>query len=101
MPAHDNRRINGLQRLLGAWRQWRARRRRARLHEFVHMSDRMLADIGVRRADIHAALSGMMPAQHLARTHSETPWTAPVHKLCPQRCQPSEAFAATDLGAAA
>ena len=34
------------------------------------MSDRMLADIGVRRADIHAALSGLVPAQHIARTRA-------------------------------
>ena len=103
MPADSNRyrRINAMQRLLSAWRQWRAARRRAHLHDFMHMSDRMLADIGVRRADIHAALSGLVPAQHIARTHGGAPWTAPVHKLCPQCREPGEAFAATDLGAAA
>jgi hypothetical protein len=65
------------------------------------MSDRMLADIGVRRADVHAALSGLVPAQHIARTQGGAPWSAPVHKLCPRSRETSEALPATDLGAAA
>jgi hypothetical protein len=58
----------------------------------------MLADIGVRRADVHAALSGMMPVEHLARTRAGRPWTAEIHPL---RRPPSEALAADDLSAAA
>jgi hypothetical protein len=62
------------------------------------MSDRMLADIGVRRADVHAAMSGMMPVEHLARTRGGRPWTAEVHPL---RRASSKAVAANDLSAAA
>jgi uncharacterized protein YjiS (DUF1127 family) len=100
MPADDGHRgrINAIERLLSAWRQWRAARRRARLHELVHMSDRMLADIGVRRADVHAAMSGLVPPQHLARTRGGTPWTAQVYTLHPQSRRRSNA---ADLDAAA
>jgi uncharacterized protein YjiS (DUF1127 family) len=100
MPADNGHsgRINAMERLLSAWRQWRAARRRARLHEFVHMSDRMLADIGVRRADVHAAMSGLMPPQHIARTSGGAPWTAQIHTLRPQSHRRSNA---ADLDAAA
>jgi uncharacterized protein YjiS (DUF1127 family) len=103
MPADSKRRnwIEAMMRLLGAGRPWRAPRRRAHMHEFMHMSDRMLADIGVRRADIHAALSGLMPAQHIARTHGGTPWTSTVHTLRPQSREPSDAMCGRDLSAAA
>jgi uncharacterized protein YjiS (DUF1127 family) len=105
MPANDQEHgpMTAMKRLLRTierWRQRRAARPRARLHGFVHMSDRMLADIGVRRADVHAALSGMMPVEQIARTRGGSPWTAQVHVLRPQACQ-SEAFAAHDLSAAA
>jgi uncharacterized protein YjiS (DUF1127 family) len=93
--------ISAMMRLLGAGRQWRAARRRAHMHEYRHMSDRMLADIGVRRADIHAALSGLVPAQHIARTSGGTPWTAPVHTLRPQCREPADAMRGRDLSAAA
>lgn len=106
MPANDQEHgargaLSRLLRMVASWRQRPAARRRAQLHAFMHMNDRMLADIGVRRADVHAALSGLVPVQHIARTHRETPWTAPVHPWRPQSRQPSEAFAATDLSAAA
>jgi hypothetical protein len=71
------------------------------MHEFMDMSDRMLADIGVRRADLHAALSGLMPAQDIARTHGGTPWTAQVHRLRPQCRESSDAMYRRDLSAAA
>ena len=90
-----------LLRMVNAWRARRAARRRAQLHGFVHMSDRMLADIGVRRADVHAAISGMMPVEHIVRTHGAAAWTAPVQELRPQSRQQSEAHAANDLSAAA
>jgi uncharacterized protein YjiS (DUF1127 family) len=93
--------MSTLMRLLSAGRHWRAARRRAPMHEFMHMSDRMLADIGVRRADIHAALSGLVPAQHIARTSGGTPWTASVHTLRPQCREPSDAMCGRDLSAAA
>jgi uncharacterized protein YjiS (DUF1127 family) len=89
-----------LRRMIGSWRQRRVARRRA-LHGFMHMSDRMLADIGVRRADVHAAMSGMMPVEHIVRTNGGVPWTAQVHALHPRHCPQSERFAANDLSAAA
>jgi uncharacterized protein YjiS (DUF1127 family) len=93
--------LGRLFRMLNAWRTRRAARRRAQLHDFMHMSDRMLADIGVRRADVHAAISGMMPVEHIVRTHGASPWTAQVQALRPQSRQQSEAHAADDLSAAA
>ena len=103
MPANDQRHgwMRALAPLLGIvakWRQRGAARRGARLHGFMQMSDRMLADIGVRRADVHAAMSGMMPVEHMARTRGGRAWTAQVHPL---RRAPSEALAANDLSAAA
>jgi uncharacterized protein YjiS (DUF1127 family) len=93
--------LGRLLRMLNAWRGRRAARRRAQLHGFMHMSDRMLADIGVRRADVHAAISGMVPVEHIARTHGGSPWTAQIQPLRAHLRQQSEAFAANDLGAAA
>jgi hypothetical protein len=66
------------------------------------MSDRMLADIGVRRADVHAAISGVVPVAHIARTHGGTPWTAQVQELRPNmRHQGTGRAANDDLSAAA
>ncbi len=90
-----------LLRMVSTWRARRAARRRAQLHGFVHMSDRMLADIGVRRADVHAAVSGFMPVEHIARTHGGAAWKAPVHALRPQARQRAEANDTDGLGAAA
>jgi uncharacterized protein YjiS (DUF1127 family) len=101
MPAHSKDRnwLSTITRLLGVGRPWR--RRRAGLHDFTHMSDRMLADIGVRRADVHAAMSGLMPPQHIARTRGGMPWTAQIHKLrIPCREEP-EATPRADLSTAA
>jgi uncharacterized protein YjiS (DUF1127 family) len=103
MPANEQRHswpsaLAAPLRLIAKWRQRCAARRGARLHGFTHMSDRMLADIGVRRADVHAAISGMMPVEHLARTRGGRPWTAEIHPL---RRPPCEALAADDLSAAA
>jgi uncharacterized protein YjiS (DUF1127 family) len=86
-----------LLRIIAQWRRRRTARRGARLHGFIHMSDRMLADIGVRRADVHAAMSGMMPVEHIARTQGGRPWTAEIHPLR----RPAEVIAANDLSAAA
>ena len=102
MPANGQKHgwmspMTPLRRVVAKWRQRRAARRGARLHGFMHMSDRMLADIGVRRADVHAAMSGMMPVEHIARTQGGRPWTAEIHPL---RRRP-EVIAADDLSAAA
>jgi uncharacterized protein YjiS (DUF1127 family) len=90
-----------LLRMVTSWRRRRAARRRAHLHGFMYMSDHMLADIGVRRADVHAAISGLVPVEHIARTHGGSPWTAPVHALRAHARGRSEANATDDLGAAA
>ena len=102
MPANGQRHgwmsaMIPLLRGVAKWRQRRAARCGARLHGFMHMSDRMLADIGVRRADVHAAMSGMMPVEHIARTQGGQPWTAEIYPL---RRRP-EVVAANDLSAAA
>ena len=89
--------VTPLLRIIAKWRQRRAARRGARLHGFMQMSDRMLADIGVRRADLHAAMSGMMPVEHIARTRGGRPWTAEIYSL---RRRP-DVIAANDLSAAA
>ena len=106
MPANDQK--HGLQtaltrllRTVTGWRRRRAARRHAQLHGLMHMSDRMLADIGVRRADVHAAINGLMPVEHIARTRGGSPWTAQIHALRAQARERSEANAADDLGAAA
>lgn len=95
MPAHSKRCnwLSMITRLLGVGCRRQGPRRRAGLHDFMHMSDRMLADIGVRRADVHAAISGLMPPQHIARTRGGAPWTAEVHRLRPRCRQAPEATA--------
>lgn len=50
-----------LVRMFSSWRRRRATRRRAYLHGFMGLSDRALADIGVRRADVSGALIGAVP----------------------------------------
>jgi uncharacterized protein YjiS (DUF1127 family) len=91
-----------LLRMVTDWRRRRAARRRAQLHGFVHMSDRILADIGVRRADLHAAISGVLPVEHIARTHGGASWSARIHRLRPDVSHQCAACAANDdLSAAA
>ena len=91
-----------LLRMVTSWRRRRAARRRTHLHGFMSMSDHMLADIGVRRADVHAAISGLVPVEHIARTHGGSPWTARIHALRPAVRQQTKAPAANDgLSAAA
>jgi uncharacterized protein YjiS (DUF1127 family) len=101
MPAHSKRFdwISALRRLLGRRRS--APQRRAGLHDLTYLSDRMLADIGVRRADVHAALSGLMPAQHIARTRGGAPWTAQLHRLRPPCREAAKTLPPRNLGAAA
>ena len=105
MPANEHTRgpmatLTRLLRTIASWRQRRAARRRVQIRGLMHMSDRTLADIGVRRADLNAALSGMVPVEQIARTRGSSPWTAQVHAL-PPRARRREASATGDLGAAA
>jgi uncharacterized protein YjiS (DUF1127 family) len=90
--------LRRLARALGAWRQDRAARRRARRHSFMGLSDRALADIGVRRADIVGALVGAMPLRRTAATPAKSPDHAQIYEL-PWR--PTPTVVANDLGAAA
>jgi hypothetical protein len=60
------------------------------------LSDRALADIGVCRTDVHAAISGMMPVKHIAGTQGSPAWTADIQPLR----RPAEVIAASDLRAA-
>jgi uncharacterized protein YjiS (DUF1127 family) len=93
--------IGTLRRLVGALRagHWRwAGQRNAQLHGFMALSDRTLADIGVCRADLHAAMSGVIRIEHIARAHGDRRWTAPIEEL---RQRPVEAPAANDLSVAA
>ena len=101
MPA-DNRNdgsMSALRRLLekfAAWRRRRAARRRAHLHGFMAMSDRALADIGVRRAHVHGALVGAMALGRDATT--ETP---PEATICRLPGRPTLRLVSDDLDAAA
>jgi uncharacterized protein YjiS (DUF1127 family) len=106
MPANDQKNdavsvMTRLLRMVTGWRRRRAARRRAQLYGLMRMSDRILADIGVRRADVQAAVSGLMPVEHIARTRGGSPWTAQVHALRPQARERSQANDTDDLGAAA
>lgn len=70
---------------------------RPRLDGFMTMNDRTLADIGVRRIDVQAAMSGVVPARRIW-----APTTAEVHTLRPEPCrQPTPPVATGDLSEAA
>jgi uncharacterized protein YjiS (DUF1127 family) len=90
--------LRRLARALGAWRQDRAARRRAKAHSFMGLSDRALADIGVRRADVAGALVGALPLRRTAATAVATPRHAQICELSRRR---PLAVVANDLGAAA
>ena len=50
----------------------------------------------------HAAISGMVPVAHIARTHGGTPWSAEIHALRPDLGRQAKASPANDdLSAAA
>jgi uncharacterized protein YjiS (DUF1127 family) len=93
--------LSTLRRLVSALRaghqRW-AGRRNARLHGFMVLSDHTLADIGVCRANLHAAMSGVIPIEHIASAHGDRRWTAPIQQL---RHRPGAASAANDLSVAA
>jgi uncharacterized protein YjiS (DUF1127 family) len=88
--------LRRLARALGAWRQERAARRRAKAHGFMGLSDRALADIGVRRADVVGALVGALPLRRSAATAVEPPRNTQIYELPRPRV-----VAATDLSTAA
>jgi uncharacterized protein YjiS (DUF1127 family) len=90
--------LRRLARAFGAWRQDRAARRHARRHSFMGLSDRALADIGVRRAEVVGALVGAIPLRQSAATAADSPRNAQLYEL-PWR--PTLTVVANDLGAAA
>ncbi|MGH6947166.1 MAG: hypothetical protein ACREDZ_07535 [Kiloniellales bacterium] len=100
MPA-DNRDHGAMSmplRLLKAWRQRRSERRRTRMHSFMGMSDRALADIGVRRADVYGALIGAVPLAQAAVAPDDAPSGATIRRLPPR---PTLTIVPNDLDAAA
>jgi uncharacterized protein YjiS (DUF1127 family) len=81
-----------------AWRQRRVARRRARLHSFMGLSDRTLADIGVCRAQVYGALIGAMPLRGNAAPPEEFVCDAVLYEL-PR--PPRLTVVTTDLSTAA
>ena len=100
MPADNHGSMTAIMRLFGKLAAWRQRRaaRRTHLHGFMAMSDRALADIGVRRADVHAAVVGAMPLGRQVATPEVSPPDATIHEL-PRR--PVLTVITNDLDAAA
>jgi uncharacterized protein YjiS (DUF1127 family) len=93
--------VDHVRRLAAGFAEWRRRRARPRLASWMAMDPRVLADIGVARADVQAVVYGGVPFAQLAARRSveesggevlvtPRPWRA---KLC--------LVASDDLGAAA
>ena len=59
--------LRRLARALRAGHQRWGPRRNAQLHGFMVLRDRALAAIGVCRADLHAAMSGVIRFEHIAQ----------------------------------
>jgi uncharacterized protein YjiS (DUF1127 family) len=76
---------NRLMRAFGAWRQRRDTRRRG-VHGLVGLSERILADIDLRRADVHAAMMGVAPLGR--RTTDAAPQGSACRNSAPLRYQP-------------
>ena len=89
-----------LMQVFSAWRQRRTARRRAHLHGFMAMSDRALADIGVRRAHVHGALVGAMPLGRDAATPEVSRPDAAIHELHERPRRPTLTVVANDRAAA-
>jgi len=69
-------------RLVSAVRElWR---RRADRFALVHMSDHMLADIGLRRMDVQGIAYGVIPIEHVRAQPAPTPRSAEVAILRPR-----------------
>jgi uncharacterized protein YjiS (DUF1127 family) len=76
----DDLSMSALMRLVASFRAWRRRRIAAR-HSFMVLSDRMLADIGVHRADVFGAAVGAVPLARTAAPLGEAPADAKVCQL--------------------
>lgn len=81
-------------RALSGWVRWligaapRMRRRRADTHALMRLDDRLLADIGLRRSDIKAAIYGDVPLR-VARQEPPEP-TRPLAEVRPERGTPEQ-----------
>jgi uncharacterized protein YjiS (DUF1127 family) len=93
-----SRRVGGSHGLLSTLRRLVSALRAGHQRWAGRRSDHALADIGVCRANLHAAMSGVIPIEHIARADGDRRWTAPIQQL---RHRPAEALAANDLSIAA
>jgi uncharacterized protein YjiS (DUF1127 family) len=102
MPADNHGSMTAIMRLLGKFAAWRQRRaaRRAHLHGFMAMSDRALADIGVRRAHVYGALVGAMPLGRDAATPEVARPDAAIHEFHKRPRRPTLTVVANDRAAA-
>jgi uncharacterized protein YjiS (DUF1127 family) len=89
--------IKAMIRLFSVWRQRRAARRRAPFNSFMSLSDLALADIGVRRADVHGAMLGAAPLRQSATALEPAPDSA----ICQLPQRPRLTVVSNDLDAAA
>jgi uncharacterized protein YjiS (DUF1127 family) len=89
--------MSALRRLVASFRAWRGRRVAAR-HSFMVLSDRMLADIGVRRADVVGAAAGAVP---LARTAAPLEAAPADANVCRLRRRPALTVVPNEFSAAA
>jgi len=94
--------MGALRRLAQMFNSWRRRRaaRRAHLHGFMALSDRALADIGVRRAHVHGALVGAMPLGRTTATPEVSRPDAAIHELHERPRRPTLTVVANDRAAA-
>lgn len=80
-----------LRRLIGAVP--RTRRRRADTHALMRLDDRLLADIGLRRSDIKAAVYGDVPLRVARQEQPERPTpTRPLADGQPEPGTPEQAL---------
>jgi uncharacterized protein YjiS (DUF1127 family) len=91
-----------LLRALNRWRRRRAKRNGGRLQDFMALSDRTLADIGLRRADVHAALIGAIPLGRRPTVGDDEGGGSRCEAaVCRMPCRPRPATVANDLSDAA
>ena len=76
----DDLSTSALTRLVASFRAWRRRRVAAR-YSFMVLSDRMLADIGMHRADVFGAAVGAVPLARTAALLEGAPADAKVRQL--------------------
>jgi uncharacterized protein YjiS (DUF1127 family) len=91
--------VGGALRRLGSMLKGLRRRRRPSLQSWMSMDPRLLADIGVRRADVQAVLYAGVPIERLGARRPE-PSTGTVARTCPRTPQ-LQLVAADDLDEAA